>query len=262
MFLISCESEAKMIVKRQVWFSPARQERTLHLYLPDDYAFSDERYPVMYMFDGHNLFFDSDATYGKSWGMKNFLDYWDKKIIVAGIECSHEGNARLTEYCPYYWNSGWAGEVFGTGEDTMRWMVDELKPLIDSEYRTWPHREATGIGGSSMGGLMALYAGICHNDVYSKMACVSSAISFCGRELRDAIASHPLNPDSRFFLSWGGRETRSAKGRAIMKSCNKSMNDRLYKKGCSPYMFYQADGGHCEADWERQVPLFMNWLWK
>ena len=251
-----------MIVKRQVWFSPARQERTLHLYLPDDYAFSDERYPVMYMFDGHNLFFDSDATYGKSWGMKNFLDYWDKKIIVAGIECSHEGNARLTEYCPYYWNSGWAGEVFGTGEDTMRWMVDELKPLIDSEYRTWPHREATGIGGSSMGGLMALYAGICHNDVYSKMACVSSAISFCGRELRDAIASHPLNPDSRFFLSWGGRETRSAKGRAIMKSCNKSMNDRLYKKGCSPYMFYQADGGHCEADWERQVPLFMNWLWK
>lgn len=251
-----------MIVKRQVWFSPARQERTLHLYLPDDYAFSDERYPVMYMFDGHNLFFDSDATYGKSWGMKNFLDYWDKKIIVAGIECSHEGNARLTEYCPYYWNSGWAGEVFGTGEDTMRWMVDELKPLIDSEYRTWPHREATGIGGSSMGGLMALYAGICHNDVYSKMACVSSAISFCGRELRDAIASHPLNPDSRFFLSWGGRETRSAKGRAIMKSCNKSMNDRLYKKGCSPYMFYQQDGGHCEADWERQVPLFMNWLWK
>ena len=251
-----------MIVKRQVWFSPARQERTLHLYLPDDYAFSDERYPVMYMFDGHNLFFDSDATYGKSWGMKNFLDYWDKKIIVAGIECSHEGNARLTEYCPYYWNSGWAGEVFGTGEDTMRWMVDELKPLIDSEYRTWPHREATGIGGSSMGGLMALYAGICHNDVYSKMACVSSAISFCGRELRDAIASHPLNPDSRFFLSWGGRETRSAKGRAIMKSCNKSMNDRLYKKGCSPYMFYQADGGHCEADWERQVPVFMNWLWK
>lgn len=251
-----------MIVKRQVWFSPARQERTLHLYLPDDYAFSDERYPVMYMFDGHNLFFDSDATYGKSWGMKNFLDYWDKKIIVAGIECSHEGNARLTEYCPYYWNSGWAGEVFGTGEDTMRWMVDELKPLIDSEYRTWPHREATGIGGSSMGGLMALYAGICHNDVYSKMACVSSAISFCGQELRDAIASHPLNPDSRFFLSWGGRETRSAKGRAIMKSCNKSMNDRLYKKGCSPYMFYQADGGHCEADWERQVPLFMNWLWK
>lgn len=251
-----------MIVKRQVWFSPARQERTLHLYLPDDYAFSDERYPVMYMFDGHNLFFDSDATYGKSWGMKNFLDYWDKKIIVAGIECSHEGNARLTEYCPYYWNSGWAGEVFGTGEDTMRWMVDELKPLIDSEYRTWPHREATGIGGSSMGGLMALYAGICHNDVYSKMACVSSAISFCGQELRDAIASHPLNPDSRFFLSWGGRETRSAKGRAIMKSCNKSMNDRLYKKGCSPYMFYQQDGGHCEADWERQVPLFMNWLWK
>lgn len=254
--------EVGMIIKRQVWFSPAGQERTLHLYLPDDYDFSDERYPVMYMFDGHNLFFDSDATYGKSWGMKEFLDRWDKKIIVAGIECSHEGHNRLREYCPYYWNSGWAGDVYGTGDETMRWMAYELKPMIDSQYRTWSHREATGIGGSSMGGLMALYAAICYNGVYSKAACVSSAISFCGKELRAAIAANELNPDTKVFLSWGSRESRSAKGKAIMNSCNKSMNDRLYKKGCQPYMFRQEGGGHCEADWEKQVPLFMNWLWK
>ncbi len=251
-----------MIIKRQVWFSPANQERTLHLYLPDDYFDSDERYPVMYMFDGHNLFYDSDATYGKSWGFKEFLDGWDKKIIVAGIECSHEGNNRLKEYCPYYWNSGWAGEVFGTGDDTMRWMAYELKPMIDAEYRTWAHREATGIGGSSMGGLMSLYAAICYNNIYSKAACVSSAISFCGKELREAVASNDLNPDTRVFLSWGSRESGSAKGKAIMTSCNRSINDRLYKKGCMPYLFRQEGGGHCEADWEKQVPLFMNWLWK
>lgn len=251
-----------MIIKRQVWFSPANQERTLHLYLPDDYEFSAERYPVMYMFDGHNLFYDSDATYGKSWGFKEFLDSWDKKIIVAGIECSHEGNNRLKEYCPYYWNSGWVGEVYGTGDETMRWMAYDLKPMIDAEYRTWSHREATGIGGSSMGGLMSLYAAICYNNVYSKAACVSSAISFCGKELREAVSANDLNPDTKVFLSWGSQESRSPKGKAIMASCNRSINDRLYKKGCSPFLYCQEGGHHCEADWEKQVPLFMNWLWK
>ncbi len=250
-----------MIFKQDVFFSPAGQERRLHIYLPDDYEYSEERYPVMYMFDGHNLFYDSDATYGKSWGFKEFLDGWSKKIIVVGIECSHEGNGRLQEYCPYYWDSKWAGEVYGTGGRTMEWMVNELKPFIDSELRTWAHREATGIGGSSMGGLMALYAVIRFNAVFSKAACVSSAISFCGKDLREAVAGQDFNPDTKVFLSWGSNEAGSAKGKAIMTSCNRSMNDRLYRKGVQPYLFRQEGGGHCEADWARQVPLFMNWLW-
>ena len=249
-----------MIEKFNVLFSPANQDRRLHIYLPDDYHNSDERYPVMYMFDGHNLFYDSDATYGKSWGLKEFLDSWEKKIIVVGLECSHEGNARLTEYCPYYWDS-FAGPVYGTGEQTMEWISYELKPMIDRIYRTWAHREATGIGGSSMGGLMSLYAAIRYNDIFSKAACVSSAISFCGKQLRAAIAERNFNPDTKVFLSWGSQEAGSPRGKAIANACNRSMNDHLYRKGVRPYMYRQIGGRHCEADWEKQVPLFMNWLW-
>ena len=65
-----------MIIKRDFNYTPKGQNRPLHIYLPDDYETSDERYPVMYFFDGHNLFSDEDATYGKSWGMKAFLDVW------------------------------------------------------------------------------------------------------------------------------------------------------------------------------------------
>ncbi|MBR1944857.1 MAG: alpha/beta hydrolase [Alphaproteobacteria bacterium] len=249
-----------MIEKFNVLFSPANQDRCLHIYLPDDYHNSDERYPVMYMFDGHNLFYDSDATYGKSWGLKEFLDSWEKKIIVVGLECSHEGNARLTEYCPYYRDS-FAGPVYGTGEQTMEWISYELKPMIDRIYRTWAHREATGIGGSSMGGLMSLYAAIRYNDIFSKAACVSSAISFCGKQLRAAIAERNFNPDTKVFLSWGSQEAGSPRGKAIANACNRSMNDHLYRKGVRPYMYRQIGGRHCEADWEKQVPLFMNWLW-
>ena len=86
-----------MIIKQDFWYWPNQANRTLHIYLPDEYNFTEERYPVMYMFDGHNLFYDSDATYGKSWGLKDFLDHWDKKIIIVGMECSHEGDQRLSE---------------------------------------------------------------------------------------------------------------------------------------------------------------------
>jgi len=59
-----------MVQKFDYWFPPAGENRRIHLYLPDEYKWSQERYPVLYMFDGHNLFFDSDATYGKSWGLR------------------------------------------------------------------------------------------------------------------------------------------------------------------------------------------------
>ncbi|MBO4643524.1 MAG: alpha/beta hydrolase [Alphaproteobacteria bacterium] len=249
-----------MIEFFNAWYSPANKERKMHVYLPDDYYFTAERYPVMYMFDGHNLYYDSHATYGTCWGLKEFLDSWEKKIIIVGMECSHEGNERLREYCPYHWDS-FAGPIDGIGQQTMDWIVCELKPLIDQKYRTWTHREATGIGGSSMGGLMSLYAAICHNDIFSKAACLSSAVSFCGKELRAAIAENNINPDTKVFLSWGASEARSPRGKAIANSCNRSINDHLYKKGAQPYMYRQTDGHHCEADWGKQIPLFMNWLW-
>ena len=68
------------VVKHDFVFTPKGKDRRLHIYLPAGYDESDERYPVMYFFDGHNLFYDEDATYGKSWGMKSYLDKCGKKI--------------------------------------------------------------------------------------------------------------------------------------------------------------------------------------
>ena len=85
-----------MVEKRDVLFTPAGSTRRLHIDLPEGYDGSDERYPVMYFFDGHNLFSNEDATYGKSWGLREFLEGWEKRLIVVGVECSHEGAFRLT----------------------------------------------------------------------------------------------------------------------------------------------------------------------
>ena len=77
-----------MIIKRDFIYSPKGKNRPLHIWLPDNYAQTDRRYPVMYFFDGHNLFLDADATYGKSWGLKEFLEGWDKEMSLVGIEWS------------------------------------------------------------------------------------------------------------------------------------------------------------------------------
>ena len=148
-----------MIIKRDFDYYGAN--RPLHIYLPENYDFCGERYPVMYFFDGHNLFYDSDATYGKSWGLKTFLDGWSKNMIIVGMECSHVGNERLEEYLPYPATTDAFGPLAVKGNETLEWIVNEVKPMIDWEYRTYPDRRCTGIAGSSMGGLMAI-RGVIH----------------------------------------------------------------------------------------------------
>ena len=255
-----------MIVKQDFIYTPKGANRPLHIYLPDDWAESGKRYPVMYFFDGHNLFFDHDATYGKCWGFKEFLDSWDKELIMVGIECGHEGQERLSEYLPYP-AQGYFGQFEPTGEATMDWIVNEIKPMIDEKYPTIPFRECTGIGGSSMGGIMALYAGVHYNRWFSKAACVSTAMGFCMEPLMEDLEHSDVSRDTRFYMSWGTKESRghdaplrgdrSSPAYHNHKAVSKVLKGRKakVKQEC------QIGGGHCEADWEKLVPGFMNFLW-
>lgn len=258
-----------MIVKRDFIYSPLGKNRPLHIYLPDDYEESGLHYPVMYFFDGHNLFFDEDATYGKCWGLKEFLDSWDKKIILVGMECSHEGHGRLSEYLPYTPRKfTFISKFTPLGMATLDWIVNEIKPMIDREYRTLPDRENTAIGGSSMGGLMAICGGVHYNKWFSKAACVSSAIGFCMRPLMADIRNSSIAAGSRFFLSWGTRETYGLcfPNREDRTSrtyfWNKKVWTGLQKKSAKVMHYCQLGGKHSEADWEKQLPIFMDWLWE
>ena len=257
-----------MIIKRDFLYTPKGKNRPLHIHLPDDYFTSGEHYPVMYFFDGHNLFSDSDATYGKSWGMAAFLQDWPKKMIIVGIECGHEGYERLSEYLPYSANKTSSfGKTIPMGSQTMDWIVEEIKPMIDREYRTIPFRECTAIGGSSMGGIMALYAGVHYNRWFSKAACISTAMGFCMRPLMADIKASDLSADTRFFLSWGTHEAYGIEDPTREDTTSKTygwhcrVREGLEKKNVQTALFCQVGGYHCEASWEQQVPLFMDYLW-
>lgn len=258
-----------MIVKEDFLYRAKGASRPLHIYLPQGYEDSGQRYPVMYFFDGHNLFFDSDATYGKCWGLKEFLDRWDKPMIVVGMECGHEGQERLSEYLPYPADPGsWFDRIEPLGRTTMDWIVEDVKPHIDRTYRTIPFRECTGIAGSSMGGIMALFGAVKYNRWFSKAGCVSSAMGFCMGQVLADIQRTAISPDTRIYLSWGTREAQGVKdpAREDRQSqtyhCNRRAADALTAKGALVKLRCQIGGGHCEADWEKLVPEFMEFLWK
>lgn len=254
-----------MVIKRD--FSYYGSNRPLHIYLPENYYQCDERYPVMYFFDGHNLYFDSDATYGKCWGLKAFLDGWGKNMIVVGMECSHVGNQRLEEYLPYPATTEAFGPLAVQGNETLEWIVNEIKPVIDQEYRTYPNRQCTGIAGSSMGGLMSIRGVVHYNHIFSKAACVSSAIGFCPEAVMEDVYAAPIDPDTRVYLSWGSREAwgthdpEHADPRSESYRWNHAIARRIQDWGGAAWAYCQEGGGHCEADWERLVPDFMDFLW-
>ena len=139
--------------------------------------------------------------------------------------------------------------------------------MIDREYRTYSFREATGIAGSSMGGLMSLYAAAAYNEVFSKAACLSSAITPCFADVGREILSHRLDADTRVYLSWGTEEAGGThrKPAEDLKThtarCNLAIQALLEQQNVSVKAFCQRGGHHCEADWEKQVPVFMDYLW-
>ena len=245
------------IEKIQIPTLPTQKPRRLYIYLPRDYEKTDRRYPVLYMFDGHNVFYDSHATYGKSWGMKEYLEKSRRKLILVAVECNHEGDSRLSEYSP--WDFTWRGKLAftGHGKDTMDWIVDELKPRIDREYRTLPDRAHTLIAGSSMGGLMSLYAAVAYNDTFSRAAALSPSLVVGGRRMEALIRAHALIHPTRIYMDMGSGE--AGKHVEMLTGLFRTAG-QLTRAGALVDARVAPDAMHCEAAWEQRVPVFMDYL--
>ena len=235
------------------------EQRRAYVYLPTMYeAQPERRFPVLYMFDGQNVFFNEDATYGKSWGVADYLDYTDTPLIVAAIECNAgANNERLVEYSPYRFDDPTYGHFDGKGQATMSWFIHRFKPLIDQNFRTLPDRANTFIGGSSMGGLMSLYAVTAFNDVYSRAACLSPSIWFATRSLDRLIRDAQFAPDTVIYMDYGSREMAHHDN---MRKQYAAVTSRLLEKQVLLTSRIVPNGDHCEACWEEQIPFFMHIL--
>ena len=236
--------------------------RKVYVYLPDAYDLSDERFPVLYMFDGHNLFDDATATYGKSWGIRDYLDRTQLPLVVIGQDCNHTGNLRLGEYCPVeVKNSRWyPKDMKPCGDITAAWFVNVLKKECEKRYRIRKDRKHVGIAGSSMGGLMALYCVVRYNSTFSRAACVSPSVDLNMEELLELVQSSDMKKDTKVYLDFGSEE---AKERNYMIHCADNLlrlNHAVTEKGCQAYPNIVVGGMHNEASWETIVPVFIPYL--
>lgn len=141
----------------------------------------------------------------------------------------------------------------------MEWLVHDLKPTIDSKYATYPWREATGIGGSSMGGLMSFYGVMAFNQYFFKAACLSPSFVFCMNQLQVEWDNAQIDNDTNVFFIFGEREI---KDHNIPLQQLDYFNDQLINRGGKSYIHIQKNGKHNEACWKQQNKLYLDTLWK
>ena len=236
--------------------------RKIWVYLPHSYSDkTTKKYPVLYMFDGHNLFFDNVATYGKCWGIKDYLDKTGLDLVVVGQDCNHIDNGRMHEYCPVTPKKvkGWE-DTKKQGDITAEWFVNVLKPECEKRFSIHSDRNHVGIGGSSMGGLMSDYMACKYSDVFSKFASVSPATEFGFKECLRLIKNSHMHSNTRIYRSFGSNEIRGRKTEMKMIDILMQLSNAFSQKGCLVYNRIIVNGTHSEATWETIVPEFIDFL--
>jgi predicted alpha/beta superfamily hydrolase len=229
------------------------RQRTIRLYLPPDYTESDENYPVLYMHDGQNLF-DAATSYAGEWGVDETLDNLalsaKLKLIVVGID--NGGEYRMNELSP------WPNKRFGEaqGKHYMDFIVDVVKPYIDTNYRTKTDREHTAIMGSSMGALISHYAIHAYPQVFSKAGLFSPSYWYSD-SVFDYTQSHKVALDARLYVMFGDKE-----GDGMIVDTGK-MQRQLLSQGHprDNMVFKRVPGGeHNEALWQQEFASAVEWL--
>ena len=178
------------------------RQRTVRLYLPPDYESSAQSYPVLYMHDGQNVF-DDTSSYAGEWGVDESLNQLAATtglgLIVVAIDNGAE--FRMNELSP------WENKRFGTaqGKQYMDFIVDVVKPYIDSNYRTKPEVQHTAIMGSSMGGLISHYAIHAYPQVFGKAGIFSPSYWY-SPDVFVFTQQHKANLKAKLYVMYGGKE--------------------------------------------------------
>lgn len=229
-----------------------KRTRRIWIYLPEEYYSNPKsKYPVLYMHDGQNVFDDS-TSYSGEWGVDEFLDSTkSKQCIVVAID--NGGNKRLNEYNPY------DNARFGKGEGGLYvdFLVNTLKPFIDKHYRTLKGKKTTFIAGSSMGGLISMYAVLKYPTVFGGAGVFSPSFWITGTKINDDIISLGNKVNSKIYFYCGKQEGENMLPGMLkvfdeMKTVSKSKMTTVTRK----------DGKHNEATWRKEFPLFYEWLMK
>jgi predicted alpha/beta superfamily hydrolase len=241
-----------------VWSPQLRNRRDVDVYLPPSYDAGSDRYPVLYMHDGQNLS-DPSTAFAATWQLTDVLDDLSRdglELIVVGIH--HGGRDRIAEYSPFPGRYG-----PGKGARYGKFLTAALKPHIDRRFRTARAKDATAILGSSMGGLISLYAFFTYPRVFGAAGAMSPALWYGDRRIFETIGEPPTRSarsarTGRIYLDMGTEE-----GAVALRDA-RAMADRLERAGYRPgqtlMWLEEAGGRHSETDWSRRLGRAIRFL--
>jgi predicted alpha/beta superfamily hydrolase len=227
--------------------------RKIWIYLPPSYsADKNKTYPVLYMQDAQNVFNERTAAFGQEWGVDECLDTLEpelrKDCIVVGID--NGGDKRMNEYNPY--DDAKYGK--GEGKQYIDFIVQTLKPHIDSNYRVMKDAAHTFIAGSSMGGLISMYAVIRYPNVFGGAGIFSPSFWIAPQIYTDA-ANMKWEKNTLLYFYAGEKESLS------MVRDMKKMFDLIAARKCCDMQFVTFPlGQHNEKYWRQEFPDFYRWL--
>jgi predicted alpha/beta superfamily hydrolase len=241
-------------------------DRDLIVYLPPGYdADKKKRYPVFYMHDGQNLF-DGATSFiaGQEWR----ADEVAQSLIAAGkiepliiVGIYNAGVERVNEYtaaADQRYKAGGKADLYG------RFLVEEVKPFIDKTYRTKPDAKNTGLGGSSLGGLISLYLGLKYPTVFTRIAVVSPSVFWADNQIVHYAEDQMRKPPLRIWLDIGTKEGRDAKDAQSTVDGARLLKKTLIRKGWEEgkdFKYFEAEGAeHNEKAWAARMDQILEFL--
>jgi predicted alpha/beta superfamily hydrolase len=237
-----------------VWSPELRNRRRIDVYLPPSYSAGRMRYPAVYLQDGQNLS-DPDLAFAGTWELESTIEQLAERgieAIVVGVH--HAGEARIAEYSPFPDRRHGGGD----GDAYLDFLIDTLKPRIDRQFRSRPGRESTFVLGSSMGGLISLYALVRRGDVFGGAGVMSAALWYGQGRIFDVVSAAP-KASGRVYLDVGVYEGTGTLRNTRRLARLLTRRGWRRKNGLLRYV-EDSRGRHSEADWARRLPGALEFL--
>jgi predicted alpha/beta superfamily hydrolase len=242
-----------------------KNKRDILVYLPPGYRRSiRRRYPVFYLQDGQNVFDAATAFNGVEWRVDETAQRLIRQKLIEPImivAVANMGDDRIHEYTPTraLAETGVQGKKRSRGLAGKygKFLTEELKPFIDRKYRTKPEAQFTGLGGSSLGGLLTMTLGLWMPNVFSRLAVMSPSVWWDNQMIVRTVEQLEQKLPLRVWLDTGTAEPGWEQARAL--------RDALVEKGWRLHddlQFMEAEGAnHSEAAWAARVDPMLRFLY-
>ncbi len=236
------------LVSDSFYLPQLNRYRRVWIYLPEGYASSRKKYPVLYMQDGQNVFEDTSSFSGE-WGVDEALDSASGgEMIVVAID--HGGTKRLNEYAPFDM------ERYGPGGGAAyaAFLTNTLRPYINRNFRTKRRAKYNYIAGSSMGGLIAFYTTLVYPKKWGAAGVFSPAF-WVAPALRETVEARSRKVKSRIYFYAGKEESER-----MVPDLLAIFNAMHQRSKARMKTVIRSEGKHNEATWRQEFPLFHQWL--